>query len=279
MGASLPVAANFSPQRAEPGASSAWIKTARRTEKTHITLFCIPYAGGGASAFRNWSAFPAPQIAAERIQLPGRENRLAEPPFDRLAPLVDALASVLQAHCDLPFALFGHSMGALIAFEVARELRRRHALCPVHLFVSAHRAPQLPNPHAPVHSLCDDALAEELVRLNKDSADVFRNAELRQLLLPLLRADLAVCETYAYADEAPLDCPISAFAGSDDARVSVSEIAAWGAQTKASFKLKVVDGDHFFLQSAEAFLQDAISADLAGSIGHRWEPEGRDRCQ
>ena len=265
MGASLPVAANFPRQRPEPGASSAWIKTARRTEKTHITLFCIPYAGGGASAFRNWSAFPAPQIAAERIQLPGRENRLAEPPFDRLAPLVDALASVLQAHCDLPFALFGHSMGALIAFEVARELRRRHAHCPVHLFVSAHRAPQLPNPHAPVHSLCDDALAEELVRLNKDSADVFRNAELRQLLLPLLRADLAVCETYAYADEAPLDCPISAFAGSDDARVSVSEMAAWGAQTKASFKLKVVNGDHFFLQSAETFLQDTISADLAGS--------------
>jgi len=118
-----------------------------------------------------------------------------------------------------------------------------------------------------------------LVGLNPDSADVFGNAELRQLMLPLLRADMAVCETYAYVAQAPLACPISAFAGSDDSRVGIAEVAAWGVQTRASFKLKVVHGDHFFLQSAETLLQHAISVDLARTIGNGWEPQGRDCCQ
>jgi medium-chain acyl-[acyl-carrier-protein] hydrolase len=205
-------------------------------------------------------------MAVCRIQLPGRENRLAETPFYHLAPLVQTLAEILEPQLHLPFAIFGHSMGALICFELARQLRRQYGIGPVHLFVAGHRAPHLPDPHPPIHQLPDDALAEELIRLKGAFGEIFQHSELRQLVLPLMRADLSVCETYAYVDESPLGCPISVFSGREDSRVTEAEVAAWQTQTTASFRLRMVPGDHFFLHTAEIFLLQALAQDLASSL-------------
>jgi medium-chain acyl-[acyl-carrier-protein] hydrolase len=159
----------------------------------------------------------------------------------------------------VPFAFFGHSMGALISFELARQLRRQHAPGPIALFVSAHRAPQRPAPNPPVHSLPQDEFVEELRRLNGTPEAVFQDAELMQLLLPTLRADFAVCETYTYMPEEPLECPILAFGGLQDHEVSRDDLAAWRAQTHRTFKLRMVPGDHFFLHSARASLVCVVS--------------------
>lgn len=193
---------------------------------------------------------------------PGREIRLKEPSFTRLSPLVQTLAQVLHPYLNMPFAFFGHSMGALIGFELARQLRRQYSLGPVHLFVSGRRAPQIPDRSPPIHQLPESALVEELRRLNGTPESVLQNAELMQLVLPVLRADFALCETYVYSTEDPLDCPISAFGGLQDGSVSYDDLAAWRDQTNSSFTLKMIRGNHFFLQSARALILSALSQEL-----------------
>ncbi len=185
-----------------------------------------------------------------------------ERPFTQLEPLVPTLASALFPYLDKPFAFFGHSMGGLVSFELARLLRREYGLSPVHLFVSAHRAPQVPDPDAPIHALPNPEFLQELRRYNGTPEAVLENAELMQLLLPTLRADFAVVETYAYTPEQPLDCPITAFGGLDDREVSSNELEAWREQTKASFVLKMFPGDHFFLDSAKPLLLQSLSQKL-----------------
>ncbi len=185
-----------------------------------------------------------------------------ERPFTQLEPLVPTLASALLPYLDKPFAFFGHSMGGLVSFELARLLRREYGLSPVHLFVSAHRAPQVPDPDAPIHALPNPEFLQELRRYNGTPEAVLENAELMQLLLPTLRADFAVVETYAYTPEQPLDCPITAFGGLDDREVSSNELEAWREQTKASFVLKMFPGDHFFLDSAKPLLLQSLSQKL-----------------
>jgi medium-chain acyl-[acyl-carrier-protein] hydrolase len=185
-----------------------------------------------------------------------------ERPFTQLEPLVPTLASALFPYLDKPFAFFGHSMGGLVSFELARLLRREYGLSPVHLFVSAHRAPQVPDPDAPIHALPNPEFLQELRRYNGTPEAVLENAELMQLLLPTLRADFAVVETYAYTPEQPLDCPITAFGGLDDREVSSDELEAWREQTNASFVLKMFPGDHFFLDSAKPLLLQSLSQKL-----------------
>jgi len=150
-------------------------------------------------------------------------------------------------------------MGALISFELARQLRRQYAPDPIALFVSAYRAPQLPAPSPPIHSLPQDEFVEALRRLNGTPEAVLQDAELMQLLLPTLRADFAICETYTYTPEVPLECPILAFGGLQDREVSRDDLAAWCHQTHRAFKLRMVPGDHFFLHSARASLVYAVA--------------------
>jgi medium-chain acyl-[acyl-carrier-protein] hydrolase len=209
--------------------------------------------------FRRWSdALPSEsEICA--VQLPARENRMLESPSVRIVPLVQTLADVLHPYLTTPFAFFGHSMGALISFELARHLRSQYGRMPVHMFVSAHRAPQLPDPGSPLHHLPDPEFIAELRRLNGTPEEVLQHAELMQMLLPLLRADFAICETYVYTDQQPLDCPISAFGGLQDGEVHPDDLAAWRNQTTKSFTLRFFEGNHFFLHSAQPQLLQILS--------------------
>jgi medium-chain acyl-[acyl-carrier-protein] hydrolase len=241
---------------------SPWVIAPQLSSQTRLRLFCFPYAGGGASMFHAWARSLPASVAIHPIQLPGRESRLHEPPFTRIGPLVRALAETLLPHCDLPFALFGHSMGALISFELARTLREQYGLSPAHLFVSAHRAPQIPNPDPTVYLLPEQAFIEKLRRMNGTSKDVLGNAELMALLLPTLRADFTICGTYIYTDGPALDCPISAFVGTQDSIASYAQVEAWREQTRRAFSLRLIPGNHFFLHSAQPLLLWAIGQEL-----------------
>jgi surfactin synthase thioesterase subunit len=244
--------------------NEVWIKRTGQDQQTCFRLFCFPYAGGGASIFRLWQERLPSDIEVCAIQLPGREDRLRETPFDRLSSLIDELADVLYPYMDLPFAFFGHSLGSLISFELTRRLRRQKAPCPLQLFVSGCRAPQIPNPDPPIHQLPDAEFIEELGRFNGTPQAVLDNPELMEVFLPLLRSDIGLWETYVYDREAPLDCPITAFGGLEDEEVSREELAAWCDQTRSRFNMQMFSGDHFYLNGKESNgVSEVISRDIS----------------
>lgn len=185
-----------------------------------------------------------------------------ESPFSQLSLLIQELACALHPYLDKPFAFFGHSLGGLVSFELAHQLRTDYELSPVDLLVSGCRAPQIPAPRPPIHALPEPAFLDELRRLNGTPQTVLENAELMQLLLPVLRADFALLETYVYTPKPPLDYPISAFGGLQDREVSCDELEAWREQTNSAFSLQMLPGDHFFLNSARALLLQSLSNKL-----------------
>ncbi|BCJ55998.1 thioesterase [Actinoplanes sp. NBRC 14428] len=231
--------------------TSAWLRGPVSSGATpRQRLFVFPHAGAGASAYR-LSAFLPDTVEVCTVQLPGRENRFAEPALTSLDAAVDALAPLIAGRTELPYAFFGHSMGALIAFETARRLRGLGAPLPVRLFLSGMRAPGRPD-RRPRHALPDDEL---LATADFDGVD----EELRELLLPVLRADLTLCETYAPRDEAPLPCPVTVLAGADDDSVDEADLAAWREHTSAGFELHLVPGaPHLYVRGAEPELAGHI---------------------
>lgn len=225
-------------------------------------IFCLPYAGAGASIFNEWAALLPRTIHVLPIQLPGREDRLSEAPYTSIAPLVRDLADVVEPLLEKPFALFGHSLGGTIAFELARELRRRDWRLPVRLFVSGCRPPHKPVV-APIARLSGDQfLAAVQERYRGIPDEVSRSREWLDLVLPILRADLTIIETYRCADEAPLACPISAFGGAEDRVVRWSELMEWRQHTAGPFDASVLPGGHFFLKESRAALLRAIAGRL-----------------
>lgn len=231
--------------------SSAWVRFPQPNPQARLRLFCFPYAGGGAVNFYKWPLGLPKAVEVCPVELPGRGIRVRELPFTRLSPLVEAIAPALLSFLDKPFAFFGHSMGGILSFELARLLHREYDLCPVHLFVSGRRAPQVHDLEPPLHTLPESALIEELRRLNGTPDAVLENAELIQLLLPVLRADFAVLETYDYKPDVPLDCPLTVLGGLQDYKVKYENLEAWREHTKAAFSLHLLPGDHFFVHSAQ----------------------------
>ena len=245
-------------------AIDSWIAYSKPRPQARLRLFCFPYAGGGALIFRTWADGLPTDVEVCPIQLPGRGTRLMEPLFTQLSPLIQALAQALLPLLDKPFAFFGHSLGALVSFELARQLRRQYGVQPVRLFVSAGRAPQLPHRGLPVHTLPDGDFLAELRRLNGTPRAVLEHEELMQIALPVLRADFAVYETYVYSTELPLNCPISIFGGLRDRTVSQSDLEAWREQTSGDFSLQMFPGDHFFLNTTQPLLLRVLSQELHG---------------
>jgi medium-chain acyl-[acyl-carrier-protein] hydrolase len=241
-----------------------WIPFRKPDPKARLRLFCFPYAGAGALIFRKWSDALPRDIEVCPIQLPGRGTRLTEPPFTKLPCLIEALVRALDPLLDKPFAFFGHSLGALIGFELARQIRRQYGLHPVRLVASAGRAPQIPHRASPIHTLPDKEFLAELRRLNGTPRELLDHEELMEVMLPILRADFALYETYLYSTEPPLNCPISAFGGLQDRRVNESDLEAWRSQTSASFSLRMFPGDHFFLK--EPLLLRALSQELQSGL-------------
>jgi medium-chain acyl-[acyl-carrier-protein] hydrolase len=172
------------------------------------------------------------------------------------------LVPLIAPHLKMPFGLFGHSMGALVSFELARQLRSHGMPGPIHVVVSGHRAPQLPDPHPAIHQLPDLEFIAKLRNLGGTPEEVLQNPELMDLFLPVLRADLAVCESYAYTHQEPLECSMTVFGGNTDSRVSREELAAWHTQTRKCFALRIFPGSHFFLKSAHPFVLQVLAQDL-----------------
>ena len=244
------------------GPVNPWIIRPRPNSRAALRLLCFPYAGGGAWSFRTWPDDLPEDIEVLAIELPGRDTRYSEQPFERLAPLVAALTDALIPDLQAPFAIYGHSLGALVGFGFARELRRRSVSAPVHLFVSGRRAPQLPEP-APLHQLPDPALLDQLRGLGGTPDIVFQEAELMAHFLPILRADLAVSETAVVAGGDPLACSITALGGLTDERARLDELEAWRIQTSAAFEREIFPGGHFFIHSARAAFLGSLSRRLS----------------
>lgn len=248
-------------------AEELWISRPAPPPHARLRLFCFPYAGGTAADFRAWPSRLPTGVDVVAIQLPGRANRVREPRFMSLTPLVEVLQEVLRPHLRPPFAFFGHSMGALIAYALARRLHAADGSRPVRLYVSGHRAPHLPSRDPPVHSLPDREFLDELRQLNGTPEEILRDAELRELMLPLLRADFAIAETYVHVPGEPLDCPVLALGGRDDPLVSEPEVRAWRETTTGPFRHRMIPGDHFFPQQARGLVLAALADDLQSALG------------
>jgi medium-chain acyl-[acyl-carrier-protein] hydrolase len=245
----------------EPSFNS-WVTCPKPNPQADLRLFCFPYAGGSSLIFRTWASSLPENIEVCPIEFPGRGIQMRSVPFTQLEPLVSAIATVLLPYLNKPFAFFGHSMGGLISFELTRLLRRNYSVNPVHLFISGRRAPQILDCDPPIHALPEPEFLEELRHLNGTPEAVLQNVELMQLLLPILRADFSVLETYVYALEPPLECPITAFGGLQDKEASSTELEAWREHTTTSFQLQMFSGDHFFLHSAQPLLLQSIAQQL-----------------
>lgn len=239
-----------------------WVIRPQPNPEARLRLFCFAHAGGNALIYRTWSDYLPADVELCLVQLPGRGGRLLEEPFTDLSPLVQTLAQLLAPHLQTPFAFFGHSMGALISFELARQLRREDERHPQHLWLSAFRAPQLPDPDEPTYHLPDADFLKVIRRLNGTPPEILQNDELMQLMLPMVRADITICETYTYVDERPLASPITVFGGRQDSSVRPGELAAWRRQTSRDFALHMFDGDHFFINTARLDLLRVISETL-----------------
>lgn len=226
-----------------------WFQYVKTSKRARIRLFCLHYAGGGASIYRQWGALFPPEIELFPIQLPGRENRWQEAPYTDLMDLIRPLVEGLHPYLDKPYALFGYSMGALVSFELVRHLRRRGLPMPFHLFVAAHRAPQLPYSQEKIHALSHEQFLTRLDQLGTVPGEILSNEEAMAIYVPLLRADFALCEGYTYQEEQPLPCSLSAYGGLSDERASRQELSAWSTQSNGTFVLNMFPGDHFFLQS------------------------------
>jgi len=239
---------------AHPG-DSHWFMVPRPAPAPALRLFCIPYAGGGASMFQRWAARLPAGIELCAVQLPGRETRLDEEPFDRF----DALELALLPYLDRRFALFGHSMGAILAFELARALERRGA-GPAHVVASGRAAPQLADRRAPIHGLPPAQFLAEVSALGGTPPELLADPEVRRALLPALQADFAAIERWRHSPGPPLTAPLTAVGGAADPRIGRAELDPWRAQTTGGFALQLFAGGHFFLRESEAELVEFLAA-------------------
>ena len=244
--------------------TNSWLRISSPKPNARLRLFCFPYAGGGGMIYRTWHQYLPSDIEVCAVQLPGRENRLRERPFTNLVELVQQLLPHLLPYLDKPYAIFGHSMGALIAFELAQQLVRQPGRIPTYLFVSGRRAPFLPEPELPLHKLPTDEifLAELQRRYNNIPAPIYEDAELRALFAPLLRADLALVETYQCPAPTSLPCSIVALGGDSDPLVSLTELQSWQTLTHAAFALHRFHGGHLYLNEQPQQLLATITGYL-----------------
>lgn len=242
--------------------NNVWVSYPAPNPNAKMRLFCFPYAGGSGHVFISWKDKLPKDVELGLIQIPGRGTRITEQPYTDIEALVEALAVGLMPELNKPFAFFGHSMGSVVSFELARYLRRKQVKMPQALFAAGRMAPQIRDEDRKTFDLPKDQLIEEIKRLNGTPAEVLENQELMDMVLPILRADFQVCETYAYRSELPLACPITAFGGIDDANVNQESLSAWQHQTTGRFDSHWVEGDHFFLHSSRDQLLSLLSHEM-----------------
>jgi medium-chain acyl-[acyl-carrier-protein] hydrolase len=247
--------------------TNPWFVRRQQTRHPNLRLFCFPYAGGSASIFQDWETVLPQTVELWAVQYPGRDKRMAEAPVTNLQDLASAIAREVEPHVDARFSFFGHSIGATVALEVARLLRGTVGIQPSALFVSGSRAPQLDRPDPPIYDLPDAQFREELRKLNGTPEDVLQHDELMDLLMPRLRADFAMNDTYTYVPDTPLTCPIFAYGGLADPDIARVDVDAWRVQTTGAFTIRMLPGDHFFIHSRRDALLRVLSADLLQVVG------------
>jgi surfactin synthase thioesterase subunit len=248
--------------------TGAWLLRPAARPQAGARLFCFPYAGVGGSVYRLWPAGLPVELEVCAVQLPGRENRLRETAVDSIPALVDLLVPALLPHLDRPFAVFGHSMGAVLASEFVRALASGGGPLPRHLIVSGRRPPHMPGPESPLHGLPDaEFVAEINRRYGGIPVAVMEHADLVELLLPSLRADMTAIETHRPKPRPPLPCPISVFAGSHDRLTPRDHLEAWRGETLNTFRVRVFPGDHFYLNVRRDDVLADLSVTLAPMIG------------
>jgi medium-chain acyl-[acyl-carrier-protein] hydrolase len=248
-------------------ANSPWFVCPKPNPDARLRLFCFPYAGGGVSIYRSWPDALSPHAEVYAVQPPGRGGRMREAPSRRLAHVVDALAGEIRPLLDKPFAFFGHSMGAITGFELALRLQGELGRTPAHVYVSGRSAPHLRADEPHTYALPDGEFIDELKRLNGTPKELLDNPELMQLMLPLLRADFEVCQTYEHEPDARLNCPLTAFGGLQDPHSGREKIEGWGLYTNSDFVARMLPGDHFFIHASQPLLLQAMSRDLARQAG------------
>jgi surfactin synthase thioesterase subunit/acyl carrier protein len=248
--------------------SAAWIHRPLPNPQNRIRLFCLAYAGVGASRFRQWAQLLPSWIEVCPIQLPGREERLREPAFDTMEPLVDALVQVIESDLDRPFAFFGCSVGGLVAFELSRAIRARLGTSPRHLFIAACASPDRVNPMQRELStlLAAETAGPEVITTLRNlgllGASVIADVDLLRAVWPTLRADVCLALDYRYRRDEVLDVPISVFGGAEDRGVTRAELVGWSALTSARFGLSTVPGGHLFMDTSPEKLVEGIEQTL-----------------
>ncbi|MGH3786771.1 MAG: thioesterase II family protein [Pseudonocardiaceae bacterium] len=245
---------------AQQVARSGWVQVSRRRPGARLRLICLPPAGGGASTYRDWPGQLPDEVEVVSAQLPGRESRFTESPIASMEQLAGPLLAGLDDYLERPFALFGHSMGALIAFELARRLRLG-GVQPVHLFASGCRAPHLPS-RSHWHTLPDGQFLTALQELGGIPPELLAEPEFLAAMLPTLRSDCTLSETYQSSARALLSCPVSAFGGLRDKDVPPEDVQAWSHHTTGPFQIHLLPGDHFFLHSARPELLQLVVSKL-----------------
>jgi surfactin synthase thioesterase subunit len=237
-----------------------WITRSDMSVAPVLRLFCLPYAGGNAAVFNSWAAWLPKRVQLCALELPGRRRRFSEPAHQSLPLLVQDLTALLMKHVDLPYAVFGISFGALIGFELAHEMNKLgHP--PIHLFVANCRAPHLPDQDPPIHVLSDSDLLTRIQLFGATPDAVFQHPELMKLMLPTLRADFKLAETYTYYPRQSFAFPITAFLGSEDPALTSEHLTPWREHTHGPYTLEVIRGNHYLVDTGrEALLQSICSA-------------------
>lgn len=238
------------------GEGSPWIIRLGGAVTPRLRWLCFPHSGAGPSAFRPFVSAVPPWVELLAVQLPGREARRQEPPLRDLARIVEEIGQALPE--GIPWAFMGHSLGGLLAFELIRWLRRSARMLPLALVASAARAPHLPYPHAPIADLPDAEARERLRAFSGTPAALLDDPEVMAMLLPPLKADMALVETYRHAPEPPIPVPILGLWGEEDHVVRREEVEGWGRHTSAHFESVAVPGAHFFLRTERDPVLDRV---------------------
>jgi medium-chain acyl-[acyl-carrier-protein] hydrolase len=248
-----------------PGAGR-WVVCPLANPAAELRLFCFHHAGGNGQYFYRWANHLPAGVELAVIQLPGRGPRRREPHAQQVVPLCETIADAVSGFADLPFVFFGHSLGALLCFETARSLRRKGARGPARLIVSATEAPHRRTAPDALTEMSNDRLVEKLREFDGAPEEALQNQELLDLILPTVRADFALYESYRYRPEAPLACAISAYGGRDDAGVEDERLAAWCDLTTGSCRVRQFDGRHFYIEKSRSSFFSALGSELEDEL-------------
>jgi medium-chain acyl-[acyl-carrier-protein] hydrolase len=239
-----------------------WFKVFAEKPDAVCRLFCFHYAGGGASAFHSWVKSIPEDVEVFAVQLPGRENRLSEYPIRELTELIQKLAIEMSTYLDKPFIFFGHSMGALISYELTCYLSNK----PEYLYVSGRPSPHLPRKSLPIHHLREEEFITEIKKFEGMPDEILNDPELRELFFPALRADLEMCEKYTFREREKLSVPVKVYGGNNDQGVNESDLLAWNYVTDSFKGIALFEGGHFYFRNTGQEFLKYFKRDLEDTL-------------